>query len=174
MNPVKYYFKTMDSPVGILKLVTSDKGMTAVLWEKDIPGRIREFAAVGDKSHPILLEAGRQLREYFDRKRKIFSVPLDLAGTIFQKKAWDLLTMIPFGETRTYGQQAIALGNLNLARAVGSANHRNPVSIIVPCHRLIGSTGSLTGFAGGLEAKAYLLALEGAERLSSSPHTSMY
>ena len=162
-----YYYKSMRSPVGGLKLVASDKGLAAILWEDDIPKRIRDFHAVENARHPILLDTERQLNEYFAGDRKVFSVPLDPVGTPFQKRAWAELAAIPFGQTRTYGQLAKNLGDPNLARAVGSANHRNPIAIIVPCHRVVGSDGSLTGFAGGLEAKSWLLGLEGEKNLFS-------
>jgi methylated-DNA-[protein]-cysteine S-methyltransferase len=116
---------------------------------------------VEDPRHPVLLKAEQQLSEYFAGKRQVFTVALDMKGTAFQKKVWAALLTIPFGETRTYADIARQLGNPKACRAVGAANGRNPVSIIAPCHRAIGSDGSLTGFAGGLDAKRYLLALEG-------------
>jgi methylated-DNA-[protein]-cysteine S-methyltransferase len=117
-------------------------------------------AMVVDQRHPILLHTERQLDEYFAGKRKTFSMALDIRGTSFQKNEWEMLLAIPFGETRSYGQLAKQLGNSKAMRAVGAANGRNPISIIVPCHRVIGSSGKLTGFAGGLETKARLLSLE--------------
>jgi methylated-DNA-[protein]-cysteine S-methyltransferase len=153
-------YKTIDSPVGRLKLVASDKGLVAVLWENDKPNRVRLGAMVADQRHPILLDTERQLKQYFAGERKTFSVALDMRGTSFQKNVWEALLAIPFGETRSYGQLAKQLGNARAMRAVGAANGRNPVSIIVPCHRVIGSSGKLIGFAGGLETKARLLSLE--------------
>ena len=153
-------YKMIDSPVGKLKLIASDKGLAAILWEKDSPRRVRLGDLVADEQHPILMETQRQLGEYFAGKRKSFSVALDMRGTRFQKDVWEALLAIPFGETRSYGQLAKQLGNPQATRAVGAANGRNPVSIIVPCHRVIGSSGELTGFAGGLETKAHLLSLE--------------
>ncbi len=117
-----------------------------------------------DTQHPILLTTRTQLEEYFAVRRKEFTVPLDLRGTPFQKRVWETLLAIPFGETRTYGQLAVQLGKPGAARAVGAANAKNPISIIAPCHRVIGSSGKLTGFAGGLNAKAHLLHLEGCDR----------
>jgi methylated-DNA-[protein]-cysteine S-methyltransferase len=117
-------------------------------------------AMMVDQRHPILLHTERQLDEYFAGKRKTFSIALDIRGTSFQKNVWEALLAIPFGETRSYGQLAKQLGNSKAMRAVGAANGRNPMSIIVPCHRVIGSSGKLTGFAGGLETKARLLSLE--------------
>ena len=153
-------YKLIDSPVGELKLVASDKGLVAILWENDSPRRVRLSELVEDEQHPVLIETERQLEEYFAGKRKAFSVALDMRGTRFQKDVWEALLAIPFGETRSYGQLANQLGNPRATRAVGAANGRNPVSIIVPCHRVIGASGKLTGFAGGLDAKARLLGLE--------------
>jgi methylated-DNA-[protein]-cysteine S-methyltransferase len=153
-------YKMIDSPVGKLKLVASDQGLVAILWQNDKPTRVRLNELTEDARHPLLLETERQLGEYFAAKRKTFSVPLDMRGTCFQKNVWHALLAIPFGETRSYGQLAKQLGNPQAVRAVGAANGRNPISIIVPCHRVIGSSGKLTGFAGGLETKAHLLSLE--------------
>ncbi len=153
-------YKMMESPVGRLKLVGSDMGLVAILWENDRPHRVRLNEMVEDRRHPVLVETERQLGEYFAGERNEFSVALDMRGTRFQRDVWEALLAIPFGETRSYGQLARQLGNPRATRAVGAANGRNPVSIIVPCHRVIGSSGKLTGFAGGLEVKAHLLALE--------------
>ncbi len=160
-------YKMMESSVGKLKLVASDKGLVAILWENDSPRRVRLGELMEEEQHPVLVETERQLGEYFAGKRKTFSVALDMRGTRFQKDVWEALLAIPFGETRSYGQLAKQLGNSRATRAVGAANGRNPVSIIVPCHRVIGSSGKLTGFAGGLETKAHLLNLEGHEDKSS-------
>src|ERR1700721_4374613 len=157
-------YKLIDSPVGELKLVASDKGLVAILWENDSPGRVRLSELVEDEHHPVLRETERQLEEYFAGKRKSFSLALDMRGTRFQNDVWEALLAIPFGETRSYGQLAKQLGNPKATRAVGAANGRNPIWMVVPCHRVIGFSGKLTGFAGGLEAKAHLLALEGKDR----------
>jgi methylated-DNA-[protein]-cysteine S-methyltransferase len=153
-------YKFFDSPVGKLKLVASDTGLVAILWENDNPRRVRLSDLVESQQHTVLAETERQLKEYFAGKRKAFSVPLDMRGTHFQKDVWEALLAIPFGKTRSYGQLAKQLGNPRATRAVGAANGRNPISIIVPCHRVIGSSGKLTGFAGGLDTKARLLDLE--------------
>ena len=153
-------YKMIHSPVGKLKLVASDKGVVAILWQNDKPTRVRLNELAEDTMHPILLDTERELGEYFAGKRKTFSVPLDMRGTSFQKNVWHALLAIPFGETRSYGQLAKQLGNPQAMLAVGAANGRNPISIIVPCHRVIGASGKLTGFAGGLETKAHLLSLE--------------
>ena len=154
------FYKTMESPVGVLKLVAGHRGLAAILWENDDPKRVRLSPPAEDKKHPILLETERQLTGYFAGKLKRFSVKLDFAGTEFQKKVWAALVAIPFGETRSYAQIARQIGHPKAVRAVGAANGRNPLSIIAPCHRVIGSNGKLTGFAGGLKTKAFLLKME--------------
>jgi methylated-DNA-[protein]-cysteine S-methyltransferase len=164
-------YKTIESPVGKLKLVASNKALVAILWENDRPRRVRLSELIEDDQHPLLLEPERQLGEYFAGKRKLFSVALEMTGTRFQKDVWTALQAIPFGETRSYAQLAEQLGNPRATRAVGAANGRNPVSIIVPCHRVIGSSGKLTGFAGGLEVKAQLLSLESGASMGISPST---
>jgi methylated-DNA-[protein]-cysteine S-methyltransferase len=156
-----YVYKSMKSPVGQLTLVGSDQGLAAVLWEDEDPSRVRLGPMHESASHPTLIQAQQQLQEYFAGKRRKFSVKLDPAGTEFQNKVWNALRTIPFGETRSYGQIAEQIGSRKAVRAVGAANGRNPLSIIVPCHRVIGADGTLTGFAGGLKIKARLLALEG-------------
>ena len=152
--------KVIDSPVGPLTLVATDRGLSAILWKNDRKGRVRVTIDAEDHAHPVLVRAERQLTEYFAGRRKTFSIRLDVAGTTFQQKVWNALRTIPFGETRTYGEIARQIGHPAAVRAVGAANGRNPVAIVAPCHRVIGSTGALTGFAGGLDAKARLLALE--------------
>jgi methylated-DNA-[protein]-cysteine S-methyltransferase len=153
-------YKTIPSPVGKLKLVASDRGLSAILWENDRPGRVLLGELVCDESHPVLLQTEQELFEFFDRRRRAFAVPLDWRGTSFQKHVWGALLAIPFGQTRSYGELAEQLGNPNAARAVGAATGRNPISIIVPCHRVLGARGELTGFAGGIDVKLRLLALE--------------
>lgn len=154
------YHKFINSPVGKLKIVASDKGLVAILWENDDPRRVPLTDSIEDNQQQILVETERQLDEYFSAKRQSFSLPLDIRGTRFQKDVWNALLSIPFGETRSYGQLANQIGRSTASRAVGAANGRNPISIVVPCHRVIGSSGKLTGFAGGLEAKAILLGHE--------------
>ena len=156
-----HHFTTLPSPVGELTLVAGDKGLSAVLWENDDPSRVPLGTMERYDSAAVLVDAAGQLGEYFAGKRRVFSVPLDFSGTDFQKSVWQALLTIPLGETRTYAQIARQIGNPKSVRAVGAANGRNPISIIAPCHRVIGSDGKLTGFAGGLPAKSYLLELEG-------------
>jgi methylated-DNA-[protein]-cysteine S-methyltransferase len=155
-------YTTMKTPVGELTLVANDRGLTAVLWEDDAALRAELGSATEDSSHPLLLQARQQLEEYFAGRRHSFTVKLDPSGTQFQNKVWNALRTIPFGETRSYGQIADQIGSRKAVRAVGAANGRNPLPIIVPCHRVIGADGTLTGFGGGLAIKARLLALEGA------------
>lgn len=149
------------SPVGELTLVASDTGLAAILWENDDPARVRLAPQFENPDHPVLRETARQLGQYFAGERWSFDLPLDFHGTDFQKDVWQALLAIPFGETRSYAEIARAVGRPTAFRAVGAANGRNPISIVAPCHRVIGTNGTLTGFAGGIEAKRHLLALEG-------------
>jgi methylated-DNA-[protein]-cysteine S-methyltransferase len=151
----------IDSQTGPLTLFATDAALVAVLWDTDtpLPPHLRD--ATANDCHPILVETANQLREYFDGKRQTFDVPLDPQGTDFQKTVWLALREIPFGQTASYGQIARRIGMPTASRAVGAANGRNPIPIIVPCHRVIGANGSLTGFGGGLANKSLLLSLEG-------------
>lgn len=146
-----------ESPLGTLTLVASDVGLQAVWWPDD---QRAQPPGERDDTHPILVRAVSELREYFAGQRRDFTVPLDPAGTPFQRSAWQALATIPYGRTITYGEQARRLGDPAKARAVGAANGRNPISIIVPCHRVVGASGALTGFAGGMDAKRWLLEFE--------------
>jgi methylated-DNA-[protein]-cysteine S-methyltransferase len=158
---MSYEYKLMPSPVGQLTLVARDGKLSAILWETERANRVRLGELHEANDSPVLLEAQRQLQEYFAGARNQFTLELDFTGTEFQKQVWQALLTIPFGETRSYSQIAQQIGNPKAVRAVGAANGRNPISIIAPCHRVIGASGELTGFAGGLQAKQYLLALEG-------------
>ncbi|MGE9550776.1 methylated-DNA--[protein]-cysteine S-methyltransferase [Erwinia amylovora] len=160
---MSYFYKMLPSPVGELKLVASDRGLAAILWENEDPKRVRLLNPQQDPQHPVLLETEKQLNEYFAGKRQRFSLTLDFKGTEFQKKVWQALVAIPFGETRSYSEIAREIGHPTAVRAVGAANGRNPISIIAPCHRVIGANGKLTGFAGGLEVKAFLLNIEASQ-----------
>ena len=153
-------FMEMPSPVGILKLVATENALVAVLWENENPKRVRLAELIEQVNHPILLETQKQLREYFAGTRQQFDLPLDFEGTVFQKKVWQALLSIPFGETRSYRDIAEQVGNIKAVRAVGAANGKNPISIIAPCHRVVGVNGKLVGFAGGLNNKEILLGLE--------------
>lgn len=150
----------MASPVGQLKLVANEQALVAILWDNENPKRVRLTELIEDVSHPILLNTQQQLIEYFSGQRKVFDIPLDFEGTDFQKKVWRALLTIPYGETRSYKQIAQQLGNEKAVRAVGAANGKNPISIVAPCHRVIGAGGALVGFAGGLDKKEILLRLE--------------
>ena len=157
---MQLYSKEIDSPVGLLKLVAHDQALVAVLWENESPNRVRVATLIEDQNHPVLLKTQQQLREYFNQTRTIFDLALDFQGTDFQKKVWQALLTIPFGETRSYKQIAEQIGNVKAVRAVGAANGKNPISIIAPCHRVVGANGKLVGFAGGLENKEILLKIE--------------
>ena len=161
------FTKFVQSPVGTLRLVATDDALIALLWTDKrpdhiaLPAQLSLEGATESPNHPILVATERQLDEYFAGTRRTFDLPIDLRGTEFQRQCWEQLLAIPFGETRSYQQIANALGNPTATRAVGAANGRNPISIIVPCHRVIGASGSLTGFGGGMDSKSLLLALEG-------------
>ncbi|MBS2011620.1 MAG: methylated-DNA--[protein]-cysteine S-methyltransferase [Deltaproteobacteria bacterium] len=159
--PSDAVYDTLDSPVGRLTLVASGEGLHALAWARD--GDDVELVARRSPRHPVLASARAQLREYFARKRRAFDLPLAPRGTAFQLRAWRELSKIPYGTTISYGEQARRVGDARKARAVGTANGSNPLSIIVPCHRVIASTGALTGFGGGLANKRYLLDLEATE-----------
>ena len=157
---MKRWSTVIQTPVGALTLGASTRGLAAVLWENDDPQRVPLEPATSDAEHPVLRQAAEQLAEYFGGQRRTFDLPLDFAGTPFQRSVWSALLTIPYGQTRSYAQIARQIGSPAAVRAVGAANGRNPISIIAPCHRVIGSSGKLTGFAGGLAVKATLLALE--------------
>lgn len=159
-----YAYMTAGTPVGTLKLVARECRLAAILWENDKPERVFLGAMREDRAHPVLLETQRQLQEYFAGTRERFELELDFNGTDFQRQVWRALLDIPYGETRSYRQIAIQIGRPAAVRAVGAANGRNPISIIAPCHRVIGASGHLTGFAGGIAVKARLLALESARQ----------
>ena len=154
------YYQLHESPVGELLLISNGEALTALHMTA---GRYVPSVNV-DWQHaeqPVLTQTRRELDEYFTGKRRTFSMPLAPTGTDFQKQAWIALTKIPFGEKRTYGQQAAIIGRPKAVRAIGAANGKNPIGIIVPCHRVIGADGTLTGYAGGLHNKEFLLKLEG-------------
>jgi methylated-DNA-[protein]-cysteine S-methyltransferase len=146
---------TIDTPLGPLILVASDGGLREVRFPNGRP--VGPADGPDDPDHPVLASAAQQLGEYFDGSRQVFELPLDPQGSPFQLAAWQALRTIPYGETVSYGEQARRLGHDGKARAIGAANGSNPIPVIVPCHRVIGADGSLTGFGGGLAAKAWLL-----------------
>lgn len=152
--------KVIATPVGLLKLVASERGLKAVLWEDDDPRRVPVALSRESASHPLLVRTQTQLGQYFAGERRGFQLPLDLAETPFQRAVWQALLDIGYGERWSYEELAHRIGKPKAQRAVGAANGRNPISMIVPCHRVLGKNGSLTGFAGGLGAKTFLLDLE--------------
>ena len=162
---------TMHTPVGVLTLVASERGVRAVMWPDERDGRVPlgDTSGAGAAADGILVDAVRQLDEYFIGERTEFDLPLDPVGTDFQQQVWMVLRTIPYGATISYGEQATRLGDKNKSRAVGAANGRNPISIIVPCHRVLGANGSLTGYAGGLERKVALLQLENSKQQTIQP-----
>ena len=146
------------SPLGPLLLAADDRGLTHVHMQGVRGGPTPEGPP--DPTHPVLAAAARQLGEYFAGRRRDFDLPLAAQGDLFHRRVWDLVSAIPFGATRTYGDLARELGGTGLAQAVGGAVGRNPIAVVVPCHRVVGADGSLTGYAGGLDRKRVLLALE--------------
>jgi methylated-DNA-[protein]-cysteine S-methyltransferase len=154
------HIETLDSPIGELTLVSDGEALTGLYMTEQRHRPELPTAPAGDD--PVLAETRRQLAEYFSGARREFDLPLRPAGTQFQQTVWAALREIPYGETAGYGELAARIGRPGAARAVGLANGRNPIAIVVPCHRVIGSGGSLTGYGGGLERKRYLLSLEGA------------
>ncbi len=149
----------MESPVGTLTLTAAENALVGLSFESSRRPK-RDSSAREDATYPVFTVAIRQLREYFAGERNVFDLPLRLEGTDFQKRVWEQLLLIPFGETCSYGDIAHRLGDPKLTRAVGLANGSNPIAIVVPCHRVIGASGALTGFGGGLRNKAILLDLE--------------
>ena len=161
--PLNATYDEMDSPVGKLTIITSPLGLHAILWDDDRKNKYFEQiinSLVRCADEKTIMRTKKQLTEYFHCQRKEFDLPLVLNGTDFQKQAWIQLLKIPYAHTASYAEQAEKVGHKNKARAVGAANRLNPISIIVPCHRVIGSNGHLVGFAGGMEKKGYLLELE--------------
>jgi methylated-DNA-[protein]-cysteine S-methyltransferase len=163
------FYKVVKSPLGKLKLVANADALVGVLWVAESRDRLRLDAQEIEGHHPILAEAERQLAEYFAGTRTQFELSLEPRGTEFQKKVWQSLRKIPFGATKSYVEIARAIGSPRACRAVGAANSKNPLPIVVPCHRVIGANGALTGFGGGLETKAKLLTFEA--RAGDSPMT---
>ena len=162
-----FHVTTIDTPVGELRIIGGPRGLRAILWGAEDVARIASIdeGDLHEGRTPLLDKAVEQLEEYFAGTRRDFDLPLDPLGTPFQQSAWMVLRSIPYGKTISYGQQARQLGDPNKARAVGAANGKNPLSIVVPCHRVIGSGGQLTGFAAGIDVKSWLLDHEHQPRL---------
>ncbi|EAS41307.1 cysteine methyltransferase [Photobacterium profundum] len=159
MNNTRTYFHFYDSPLGKIRLLATDEGLISLtIPSQRIDDHIDSNWIYGAD---ILLTCCHQLDDYFSGELTEFTVPLAAVGTIFQKQVWDALCRVPYGETCSYKAIADSIGNPKAVRAVGAANGKNPIAIIVPCHRVIGTNGKLTGYAGGIEHKAFLLKLEG-------------
>lgn len=162
------YYTILESPVGPLQLISDGTALTGLFMNEHKGGPATGEHWIRADNHALLTEARRQIADYFAGTRKAFDLPLAPCGTDFQKRVWNALSQIPFGTTISYGELARRIGNPKASRAVGLANGQNPLSIIVPCHRVIGANGKLTGYGGGIERKRALLALEGV--LSGSMH----
>jgi methylated-DNA-[protein]-cysteine S-methyltransferase len=161
--PTQTSFAYLASPMGKLCIIASYEGVHALLWENELKLRATKKALdtlTENERHPVIKQALKQLGEYFNKTRKSFDLPLKAYGTVFQKSVWKELSRIPYGQTISYGEHARRLGDAKKARAVGTANGKNPLSILVPCHRVISATGALGGFGGGIDNKKFLLALE--------------
>lgn len=147
---IERFFAYYKSPIGLIEISGAKKGIQAVTF-------LKKKGARATKIHPCLRNCCRQLDEYFKGKRKVFSLKLDIRGTDFQQRVWRQLVKIPYGQTASYGDVARAIGNEKAVRAVGNANGNNPIGIIIPCHRVIGSNGDMVGFGGGIWRKKWLL-----------------
>jgi methylated-DNA-[protein]-cysteine S-methyltransferase len=158
-----YYLKKIESPIGKLTLVADEENLTELTWGSESRQRGTDGFLDGE-NHPVIKKTAKQLREYFAGARKDFDIPLKLDGTGFQKKVWKALMGIPYGGVTSYSQIAVKISAPKACRAVGMANGRNKIPIIIPCHRVIGKDGTLTGFGGGLDIKEFLLNLEAKNR----------
>ena len=149
---------TVKAPFGTLTVVASDAGVRFCMFDNEShPKSMAGMKIVEDPGHPVVAQAVQQLNEYFSGTRQHFSVKVDLHGTDFQVAAWKALAQVPYGQTWSYAQQAASIGRPTATRAIGAANGRNPVAVILPCHRIIGANGALTGFGGGISTKQWLL-----------------
>ncbi|NOU59181.1 methylated-DNA--[protein]-cysteine S-methyltransferase [Marinifilum sp. JC070] len=166
------YYDIISSPIGKLLLLTSDKGLKKILFEEHID--LENISDDWQQEASKLVQVKTQLNEYFEKKRTSFSLNLDPDGTVFQKQIWKQLEQIPFGELRSYQDIANKIEKPNACRAVGMANSKNPIPIVVPCHRVIGKNGKLTGYAGGLENKAILLRIEGIDQENKSQQFQLF
>ena len=162
---MKYFLQNYTSPVGPLILVASDEHLYGIVYPSMWPHFSRQFANVEELANPVIAKTKLQLDEYFAAKRQVFDLPFTLKGTEFQKSVWHALERIPYGETKTYKDQAIHIKSPKAARAVGRTDGLNPISIVLPCHRVVGSTGKLTGYAGGIPQKKWLLEFEARHKL---------
>lgn len=146
------YSKTYATPIGKMTLIASEDTIEEILFDEDI--------IANGEEHDVLKQASKELLEYFEGERQIFTFPITIKGTPFQERVWKELLNIPYGETKTYGEIAAAIQKPKASRAVGMANHRNRLPIVIPCHRVIGSNGKMVGYALGLDKKAYILQME--------------
>lgn len=154
------FYKEVVTKVGKLKIVAHDHALLAILWENEKPNRVKLHQMIEKNHHPLIQKAEKQLLEYLDHQRTSFDIPIEFQGTDFQKEVWNALKSIPYGKTVSYAYLAEQINRPKAVRAAGTAIGKNPLSIVIPCHRVIGTDGSLTGFAGGLKTKAFLLNLE--------------
>lgn len=152
-----FHRATVQAPFGSLTVVASDAGVRYVIFDHDAHPKPLHGLEIVDAPHPVLDAACAQIGEYLAGTRREYDLPLDLVGTDFQVQAWRALARVPYGCTATYAQQAASIGRPKAVRAIGGANGRNPVAVVLPCHRIIGADGSLTGFGGGLPVKTWLL-----------------
>ena len=152
-NNTNYFTRIIDSPIGKIVAISDDSTITNLDF-------IDDTTEYTNSDHPLLIQLEKELMEYFGQNRKIFTLPLNPKGTPFQKGVWTTLKTIPYGETLSYAAEAQRFGNSKAVRAVASANGRNPISILIPCHRVISSSGKIGGYSGGVEKKEFLLALE--------------
>ncbi len=155
------FYQKINSPIGAIHIAADTKNLRALALEGNWNKVKNRLPYMIEKPHPILDETKKQLDEYFAKKRKVFELPIYFEGTEFEILAWNALLKIPYGETRSYLDQAKIINNPKAVRAIGRANGNNLISIIIPCHRVIGKSGKLTGFASGLDDKRFLLELEG-------------
>lgn len=169
MTQMTVGYSMMESPIGPLLLASTEQGLCFIEFgpeETSLTGlnawcRKWKLNAKVEQDDVQLATAKHQLEEYFAGQRQSFAIPLDLYGTVFQKAVWMKLTEIPYGELRSYKEMALAIGSGKAVRAIGGANNKNPIPIVIPCHRVVGSNGSLVGYGGGISIKEHLLALEG-------------
>lgn len=156
----EYFYKKINSPLGYLYLVTDKTHLRAVVYEKKLNHFRQLFESALSRENSLINLTELQIRQYFARERTVFDLPIYYEGTDFQINAWNSLIEIPYGTTISYLEQAQLVGNIKAVRAIGHANSLNPISIIIPCHRVIGKSGKLIGYGGGLDSKQYLISLE--------------
>lgn len=168
------FYQKLNSPLGLIYIATDGTYLRVLAIGKNWNTLKNSLGNIVEKEHPVLSKTGKQLGEYFSLQRRAFDLPIYFVGTKFQISAWNALLKIPYGETRSYTQQARAIGNPKAVRAIGRANGLNPISIITPCHRVIGTSGKLTGYASGLDDKKYLIDLEKTTTSQNIPEKDRY